>query len=341
MRFSRQNQVWALLVVISLGLSSCSAPAERQNGDEDQAANPALSVETAEGEATENPYYIGISPPFREPWPTSFSRPEMVNTAQLKMFEYFDSNVTADCEFKAIVVFDSPRSDEKDIRYVADKFVEHFCEYLREDILLVIGEYEYLRQELRIRGLPTDDYGGVCGTFIPRNVGCVIYHSAWVSPTLEGTMMLQIAVHELFHIVQDSLDYDEVFPSWRREEGHPKAVPMWLIEGSAVMFHSSFIEYLGLGKYKDTFGTSSLRFPNELRPIDLKKYEFGSSQNVYNLGHYGAEYLVANTSFDQLINVWAEVGQENSFEKAFEKSFGFSIQDFYAKVLLIEPTDVR
>jgi len=271
-----------------------------------------------------------VAATFAQPWPTRFSRQDLINTAQSRAFEFFDQKSQGPCDFSARFDFQNAYEYKEELKTLADTLVRSFCDGLTFNPVIVVGDYDFLRQSMADSGSKTDDFGGVCGmeSVDSSTWGCALYETAWMNETHRTPKDLRgLVVHELFHLVQDSTSPDP--PSWRTPPGDPKSVPNWLKEGSATFFEAMVPTYSGTDAYLDFVkGQVELR-PGSSGTIQLRNLEDGWSPAVYQVGQFATEYLVANTSIDSLMNVWKFRNEGLTFEQAFLKSFGISVAEFY------------
>lgn len=270
-----------------------------------------------------------LAPPFQNPWPREFSRSELVESAQFRAFEFLEANSSQRCDHVSKVIFQDQSEIAAEISAIADSIVASFCADLAFDIYVVVGDYAFLTEQLARNQLRTDDFGGICGVeFVPSSMwGCALYETAWFDSRHPEESLRGLAAHEVFHLVQDSISPDP--PSFRTPPGSPQRVPNWLTEGSASFIQAAIPDFLGTDDYVAFVkGSSSLR-PGKKVGIDLSSLEEGWSSEVYSVGHFASEYLVANSSIDALMDVWRLRDKGMSFPDAFAQSFGIPLEEFY------------
>ena len=275
---------------------------------------------------------------FSTPWPTEFTRVDLINSAQSKMHPYFDENLRPDCEHQLHLFFEQNDRIEDEIEVIGDSILRIFCGDLKDDVWVVVGEYEFLKQVVAENQLTSDDYGGICGVAQPPSIGCALYDTVWAKrDNVDDRKLRGLVAHEMFHIVQDSISSDP--PSFRVRPDDPIRVPNWLTEGSAMFFEGSINDYLGINRYVDfVAGQYELR-PGSTRSIGLGNLEEGWSAPVYNVGQFGTEYLVANSSFEQFMEIWRLRDEGLAFADAFYQAFDISLTDFYeltAEISILE-----
>lgn len=267
------------------------------------------------------------APAFSQLWPTKFSRDDLINSAQSEMYLYFDAKIGTDCDRDLqIAVEDDFPGDE--ITRVGNLVRTTFCDDLRDDAWLVVGDYEFLREIVAQNRLRADEFGGVCGSETARSAGCSLRNTAWVGTIGVGREWVPgIAAHELFHVVQDSISPDP--PSWNLPPDEPLRVPNWITEGSANFFEYSVSDYLGIRPYIDHEEQLCELQPGQRNTIDLRSHTDTLSYTTYFLGQFATEYLVANVGFEKFINIWRFRDRGVVFTEAFSESVGISVEEFY------------
>jgi hypothetical protein len=135
-----------------------------------------------------------------------------------------------------------------------------------------------------------------------------------------------IPAHELFHIVQDYLSE----MSFNLGPDHPKAIPTWLIEGSANYYGFYVVNRMGFNDYKESRSSRSWYDYSTGPQVPLIEYDNFSS-DPYTIGQLATEYLVASAGFESLINIFKYSKTEKTFSSAFKKAVGISLAEFYSK----------
>ena len=135
-----------------------------------------------------------------------------------------------------------------------------------------------------------------------------------------------IPAHELFHIVQDYLSE----MSFNLGPDHPKAIPTWLIEGSAHYYGFYVVNRMGFNDYKEGRSSNSWFKYAYSAQIPLAEYD-DFSTDPYTIGQLATEYLVASAGFESLMNIFKLSKTEKTFSSAFKKAVGLSLDEFYLK----------
>lgn len=272
-----------------------------------------------------------------EPWSEKFNRKSLGYAVIEKTEDYFNNNYTENCEWSSKVYSEEPLEDLQKLQIVMNRTVDTFCEQLKDNPIVIISDYSYVKEVLEALDRPTDDHGGICGgKGSGGNTGCALYHSSWVSHRITGIDRVAHIAHEMFHNVQDAVN--EGIPFWQKPPDHELYIPMWFIEGAAVMYQSAIIDYLSLGdgRYYDYGVSSPMLRPYPDTKINLKSLHGGGNFDVYVVGQFATEYLVANVGVEPLLNVIVRVGEGKTFEEAFEAEMGISLSDFYDKMSRIQ-----
>jgi hypothetical protein len=340
---SSKVKLSACIGAIALLLQGCSSS--------DPTSEPApTQVEEAIVESKYNPK---ISPAFAEPWPTNVTRQEMIETALFKSFEFMDEVKVESCPVSANVFIGESVLDEHVplIHEISRQMNLVFCDYLREDIHIVSGGYDFLKTTLESESLPTDKFGGTCGYDISTNDdagrACAYQGVAWVGKGLgtkragnlltDETAVAGVA-HETFHLVQDSLDPGP--QSQIPGPDHPFYRPVWFIEGGGEYFGKLIPSYLRIQDYSVVTPTNrsgsflSVDYLSDLEGFEIWKREAGGLENYY-AGQIAHEYIVASVGLNAIMQVLVRMGEGAGFESAFESAIGLTVSDFYDKFALL------
>lgn len=321
-----RDKVFPILSAAAFFLVGCGTPTI--DTDLTQGARPVqeviVAVEMAENIST-----------FTEPWPETFSRKQLGYSLLEVTEQYFENNYTEECSWSASRVSESPVDIGKDLDLILEEYTNTFCDKLQLDPLMLTGSYPFAKEILANTDRQTDEFGGVCGGMASPNgnAGCALFHNVWVRD-MGQDMMMGIAAHELFHIVQDSVNPGR--PVWNTPPGSDGFIPMWFIEGSAVTYQAAVIDHLDLGDYfmYDRGSSMLLRYPKT--NIDMTLIEQGWSGEVYVVGQFATEYLIANVGFEPMLDIITSVGEGATFEESFEMHVGMSLDSFYDKMSRIQ-----
>lgn len=310
-------------------------------------------TESNEIPAAENllKYNPSLSPAFAEPWPTDVTRQELVDTALHKSFTFFAGSKAESCSVKTDVYItkDTLPGHVEIVDTVANTMNLLFCEHLESDLTLVAGDYLFLKQTVASEKLPKDEFDGICGYELDpsqyNRTGCASKGVAWAGvpfgTSRRGTLITErhavsLVAHELFHLVQDSIDPGQ--SGHHGGSGKDFYRPVWWIEGGGEFVGRLIPRYLEVQDYgfaplpSDSYGAMP-----PLEPFsDLSSFENWDTGPVGSNGHYYAgqlalEYIVASKGMEPVITLLMRLGDGESFNPAFEEVIGISVEDFYKK----------
>jgi hypothetical protein len=300
-------------------------------------------------------YNPQLSPAFDDPWPTAVTRQELIDTVLFKSFEFLDKAPAASCSVTTDL-FMYPEALPGHIEMVnslSSKLNSVFCDSLTSNLTLVAGDYNFLKATVKSEGLPADEFEGICGYELsPSNytrTGCASKGVAWVGvpfgTELRGKLIsdrhaVAMVGHELFHLVQDSIDPGQ--SGLNQESGENLYRPVWWVEGGGEFMGRLLARHLGAQDY----GTAPLPTDGYGAPPPLEPYSNLSAFENWNDGAVGAnghyysgqialEYMVANAGMDAVIDLLVRLGAGEEFNSAFEQVFGISVPDFYKKFTLL------
>jgi len=316
------------LIVITSLLSGCTSAPEVQEQDNasSRSAAPLLSQSAVVEPVAIEPF---------EPWSETFSRKQLGTAVMLKMNEYFDANHVDDCKWEGQIHLEKSLSVMTEVESVMEKTVSTFCNILQDDPVTIISSYGFVKTVLEDLDRPTDDHGGICGgPGAGMNTGCALYHASWVSNRLDGNMIIGVTAHELFHNVQDAMKSGR--PFWRTPGHDEMFTPHWFLEGGAVTYQSAMGDYLGYWDYTAYDAYSNMLAASPNTNINLQSLETGGSFDVYVVGQFATEYLVAHIGIDGLLNIIPKIDNGKTFDESFESVVGMSLEDFYAKMSRIQ-----
>ena len=342
---SRRYWSIATFLVAALLLQGCSS------GNENAAPEPTESA-VAETLLKYNP---SLSSVFADAWPTDVTRQELVDTVLFKSFDYFDKAPADACSVKTdlFIFADTLPGHMEMIESLSSKVTLVFCEHLNSDMTLVAGDYNFLKEVVKAEGLPTDEFDGICGYELrPSNytrTGCASKGVAWVGvpfgterrgQLISDRHAVSMVSHELFHLVQDSIDPAQ--SGLNQESGQYLYRPVWWIEGGAEFLGRRMPRYLELQDYGTApLPTDGYGAQPPLEPFsDLSAFENWDTGAVGANGHYYAgqialEYIVANSGMEAVVELLVRLGEGKEFNPAFKKVMGISIADFYKKFKLL------
>ena len=155
-----------------------------------------------------------------------------------------------------------------------------------------------------------------------------------------------VTAHEYFHVYQAS---QRIY----RAQDNPEQTPMprWFEEGAAVYFEMILDEQEGwtedprdrtIQEWQQQVREQQLTWPtlalidieSEISTQRVKKYcgELCIGYLQYSVGFMAIAYLAQLTSDEQLIFDFYQLSKTENFYSAFEKTFGLTIDEFYAEL---------
>lgn len=330
---SNKSLFLAGLAVTALLLQGCSSPE----------AAPESAAPENEDAIAEFQYNPKPSPAFDEPWPTKVTRQELIETALYRTFDFMDKVRSENCPLKADV-FISEKVREEHIPVVEQISGEMslvFCDYLTEDITVVAGGYDFLKEVVEAENLPKDEFDGICGYELLRSsytrTGCASQGVAWSGVPLSVRGLLKLdgdgvstVSHEIFHLVQDSADPGQSGVNQGKGENFYR--PVWWVEGGGEFIGRLIPRYLGLQDYAIGPVAQSL---SKLESFEFWGESVTDSNDHYYAGQIALEYLTASAGFDAVMETLVLMGGGAEFESAFEEVMGISVASFYEKFALL------
>ena len=292
---------------------------------------------------TEEVWEPQASAKFSSPWPTQVTNEELTDTALFRTYEFFDENQKPDCSVGYNLHLGEPILAEHKplIEGFIDSITDIYCDYLKEPLVVIGGNNNFVLETVAENSYRSDEFGGVCGYKVEDDSGaaCAFFGTAWIgkswgpSPQPNG-QKAALAAHEVFHLVHDGLDPDsasQTFPP-----GHPTFRPVWFIEGAGEFFGSSVASYLDFNPY----GTGSPRsadgkalevsYLSDLEYLEVRRDRAWGNENYFS-GKRALEYMVASQGVEAVLDIWVNLGKGMNFYKSFKKAMGISLNDFYDK----------
>ena len=155
-------------------------------------------------------------------------------------------------------------------------------------------------------------------------------------PENQDKTSILMGAHETGHLVH-----------WQVNSDFPQTQPAWWIEGQAQMIGESVAAHAGTFAEFERFlksqtspdygggffsGTTKLA---ELEGDSLTRSEFNCAlcrtRLVYSRGKVAIHYLVGKYGIDKVMAFTATLSRTNRWWQSFEKTFGVSVEDFYAE----------
>jgi hypothetical protein len=284
------------------------------------------------------------------PWSTEFNAPDMYLNALKKTQEFFSESTQTQDELTLIIQDTFERSDSDLFKTIGVGAHSIFYPITKQPTTLIFASSpKWAGDQAKRLNLKVNSYELPCGGTgtwdsycASENYGFMIYNGRYDQARSQNQQRLDFGVgaksviaHEYFHTVQSALRSKET-----RDTASPTYIPTWLYEGSANFIGFSIIDYLKLDKYTDgrfSEVESHQDYKNKEANVSLREFRHytstsnGVSLNPYGIGMAATEYIVASTSLQSLLNIFVYTRSSSTFEEAFEKAIGISLNDFYEK----------
>ena len=156
-------------------------------------------------------------------------------------------------------------------------------------------------------------------------------------PDNQDPTMILMGAHETSHLVHWQMNWD-----------YPPTLPAWWLEGQAQMMgesvasraetFSQFVNYLKsqtTPNYGGGFfsGSTNLR---EMEGDSVTRTQFNcalcGTRLIYSRGGVAIHYLVGQYGFEKVTTFVASLNRNNLWWQAFEKTFGVTVDSFYADI---------
>jgi len=281
-----------------------------------------------------------IADVFLEPWPTNFSRKELIDSAMARTIEYMRGLPEDHSQNPLTIHFESgfPPAHSYWIETVAAESMKAIgVDVYPEGVHLIVGDSGYL-QEVLTQLKPPEFVVGFCGND-DAPVGDIFFCAGDdIAMARFGRLVEQgvladngwwtsVVPHELFH----------TFQAFHREKSQKEGgldEPIWMSEGSATFFGFAIAELAGVSSYYVSVWDWPYYLPNP--ELGLKEFEtrvpFPYPAEEYWMGQMATEYIVASLGFKALLNIYREYGSNGgNFEAAFETGTGLTLSDFYQR----------
>jgi hypothetical protein len=173
-----------------------------------------------------------------------------------------------------------------------------------------------------------EDVNEGCASPIERDAFFVWTASSLLSPHKDWQFTRALS-HEFFHITQCDVIGDP-----QKCGQYFNSLPSWLAEGGPNLIGAVFMDRLGNLKYEDQRKSSLDLYKGGLHGANTSLASF--SKNIrngdlwpYEIGMLASEYLIASAGMQAFFDFYSNLPVTNSFEEAFQKSFGIKLDDFY------------
>ncbi len=284
------------------------------------------------------------------PWSTDFSAVDMYSSALRKTHEFFGQNTQTQDNLTMVIQETFEISDIALFKSIGVGAHSIFYPITKQPTTLIFATSpKWAGDQAKQLNLKVNSYELPCGGngtwdsyCASENYGFMIYNGRFEEARKRNQQRLDFGVgaksviaHEYFHTVQSALRSREA-----RDPASPIYIPTWLFEGSANFIGFSIIDYLKIDRYTEgrfSEVESHQDYKSKETNVSLREFRhYSSSSNNVNLNPYGigmaaTEYIVASTSVQSLLNIFVYTRSSSTFEEAFEKAIGISLNDFYEK----------
>jgi len=267
------------------------------------------------------------------PWSTTFEIDSLIKGA-IDSTNAYAGAVRADNSYDIAIQDSVMESDRKWIGQMLDYSNGFFSQVEREKLSVYLGNsHEWSKATMKTAGVwvgdPNGKYPCSDGT---QDAYCAGYKNLVLIIFLNQSepwdfRRRSTPAHEVFHTVQYSLmGYNGQIIA----PGSQRAIPRWLMEGSANYFGYYIVEKLGYGSYKVS-RDNQIRFNTGYQNIRPLSYYDNYESNPYGIGQAATEYIIASVGFQSLLNIFKFSGTEGSFSAGFKKATGLELSEFYLK----------
>jgi hypothetical protein len=283
-------------------------------------------------------------------WSTDFRASDMYLSALKKTFEFFSAGKESqeNLTLKLQNTFES--EDATLLKSIAIASHSIFYPTTKQSTVLIFAtDPKWAGEQAKELNLRVNSFELPCGGngtwdsyCASDKAGFMIYNGRYEDAKKRNLERLDFGVgaksvvaHEYFHTVQFALTNREV-----RNPASPLFIPMWLYEGSANYIGFAVIEFSNIGKYTDGRYSEVEAHPdykNKESSASLREFREYSSKvngvslNPYGIGMAATEYIVASAGIQSLLNIFEYTKSSTTFEEAFERATGISLENFYDK----------
>ena len=156
-------------------------------------------------------------------------------------------------------------------------------------------------------------------------------------PENQDPTMILMGAHETSHLMHWQMNWD-----------YPSTLPAWWLEGQAQMMgesvasraetFSQFVSYLK-SQTSPNYGGGFFSGSTNLREMEgdsVTRTQFNcalcGTRLIYSRGGVGIHYLVGQYGLEKVTTFVASLNRNNLWWQAFEKTFGISVESFYADI---------
>jgi hypothetical protein len=273
--------------------------------------------------------------PFITPFPTVFTKEELVAAALANTRTYFETNAKP----KGFnLAFESTIPEDE--RAWMSKLTATAMAVLpfREGYtpLIIVGSTDsFINSELARNGVQGNSPQWWCGSETTFERGCAGFgwtglnfkHSIENKMPMRDAGRRSVIAHEIYHIWHKTVDGS--VGNNNSDPRSPKGLPRWFMEGSANFFGFAIADFDKATTYAE--GRVS-QVENYLRSstIPLKDH-VTHDPNPYGIGQAATEYLVASIGVEKFMSIFRGIGEGKTFADAFLEGSGITLEAFFTQ----------
>lgn len=150
------------------------------------------------------------------------------------------------------------------------------------------------------------------------------YDAKWVDRT--AVRLQPVMVHEVMHILQRELSHN-IVPRPRQRGDQSNMGPDWLVEGAAEVMSDHFIEDKRGKPFDEAF---RFRTGSATPLTELRAHNSVAKRQAYRVANLAVRTLARRHGRASLFAYWREIGRGGSADRAFEQTFGLSLDAYEA-----------
>ena len=280
-----------------------------------------------------------VAEAFVQPWPTDFSRKELIDSAMARTIDYMIGLPEGHPQRPLTIHFEPgfPLAHRYWVEAIAAQSMKAIGgDVYPEGVHLIVGDSVYLRETLTALK-PREFVAEFCGNddapagdifFCAEDDIAMVRFGRVVDQGVlaDSGVWTSVVAHEILH----------TFHAFHGEKGRSEGgfgEPIWMVEGSAEFFGFAMAQLAGVSSYYVSPWTWEYYLPDP--DLGLEEFEtrlpFAYPPEEYWMGQMATEYLVASLGFEVLLDIYREYGSTGDFEASFEAATGLALTDFYQR----------
>lgn len=279
--------------------------------------------------------------PFETPFPTVFTKEELVTAALANTKTYFEAN-SKPKDFN--LAFESTIPEEergwmtKQVTTVMS--VLPFRDGYRP--LIVVGSTDaFINSELARNGVQGNSPQWWCGSETVFERACAGFGWAGLNfkYSIESKMPIRDAgrrsllAHEIYHIWHKTVDGS--VGNNNADPNSPNGLPRWFMEGSANFFGFAIADFDKSTTYREG-RVSQVDSYLQASSIPLRDH-VTNDPNPYGIGQAATEYLVASIGVERFLSIFRGIGEGKTFASSFFDASGITLEVFFVRFEQVRP----